>query len=150
QQGKLLASDLAAWKRKRDGCVDVHCIDGVFAEWSTFDKNRKNTPTAPVITASEALGPAPGTLPASPAAADASQQSSGVPVARQGSALGVALPQPVASDASAPAPISAASATTATSGGASSSPLVIILGVLLLIVILSVGAMMIYQKNRKR
>ena len=153
QQGKLGASDLAAWKRKRDGCADVHCIDGVFAEWSTLDKNRKSTPAAPVITASEALGPAPGALPASsasPATAEASQQSSGVPVARQGSAMGVALPQPVASDASASAPISAASATTGTPGGSPSSALLVALGVLLLIVIMSVGAMMVYQKNRKR
>ena len=100
QQGKLNANDLAAWKRKRDSCTDVHCIDGVFAQWNAIGKGVENSPTQnttaesitaePVITASEALGPASATLPASPAAAAtaaaANQQASSVPVSRQGSA----------------------------------------------------------------
>jgi uncharacterized protein len=155
QQGKLTQHDLAAWNRKRDGCADVHCIDGVFAQWSAIDKGLENsagTPTiaasealgTPVITASEALGPAPG---ASPAAAEASQQSSSVPVSRLGSAYGVALPQSVPSNFSVPAPISEASATTRTSGG-TASLLFFVLGTLLVIAGLGVGAILIYQRRR--
>jgi uncharacterized protein len=148
QQGKLATSDLAAWRHKRDACIEVHCIDGVFAEWSTIGKRRENSAAPPVITASQALG-IPSALPASSAVAEASQQSSSVPVARQGSAYGIALPQPVASDASAPAPVSA-SAATVTPGRASSNPLLVVLSVLLLIVVSGVCAMVIYQRRRQR
>jgi uncharacterized protein len=162
QQGKLNANDLAAWKRKRDSCTDVHCIDGVFAQWNAIGKGVENSPTQnttaesipaePVITASEALGPASATLPASPAAAAtaaaANQQASSVPVSRQGSAYGIALPRAVTSDASGAAPVSAASATTPTSSGTSSNGLPIVLGVLLVAVALGVGAMVIYQRRR--
>ncbi len=148
QQGKLATSDLAAWRHKRDACIDVHCIDGVFAEWSTIGKRRENSAAPPVITASQALG-IPSALPASSAVAEASQQSSSVPVARQGSAYGIALPQPVASDASAPAPISA-SAATVTRDRASSNPLLVVLSVLLLIVVSGVCALVIYQRRRQR
>jgi len=149
QAGKLTTSDVAAWKHKRDACIDVHCIDGVFAEWSTIGKRRENSAATPVITASEALGSSPA-LPASSAAAEASQQSSGVPVSRQGSAYGIAIPQPVASAASAPAPVSAASTATAASGRASSNPLPVVLGVLLLIVLSGVCVMVIYRRGRPR
>jgi len=148
QQGKLTPNDLAAWKRKRDGCADVHCIDGVFAQWSAIDKRLENSAAVPVITASEALGPAPGTSPASPTAAEANQQSLSVPVSRQGSAYGVALPQSVPSDSAGSASVSAASATTRTASGTSSSPLTIVLGVLLVIAVLGVGATLIYQRRR--
>jgi cobalamin biosynthesis Mg chelatase CobN len=161
QQGKLTPNDLAAWKRKRDSCTDVHCIDGVFAQWNAIGKGVENSPTQnttaesipaePVITASEALGPASAVLPASPAAAaaaPASQQASSVPVSRQGSAYGIALPQAVTSDASGAAPVSAASATTPTASGTSSNGLPIVLGVLLVAVALGVGAMVIYQRRR--
>lgn len=150
QEGKLTTNNLVAWQRKRDACTDVHCIDGVFAEWSTIDQSFENSPAAPVMNASEALGPAPGASPAPPAAAAASEQSSSVPVSRQGSAYGVALPQSVSSDASAPAPVSDASANARTADRASSSPLLIVLGVLLVIAALSVGAMILYQRRHKR
>jgi len=160
QQGRLTANDLAAWKRKRDSCVDVHCIDGVFAQWSATGKGVENSPAenspaqtipeAPVITASEALGPASAALPASPAAAAAaaSQQASGVPVSRQGSAYGIALPQPVTSDASGSPAVSAAPATTPTASGTSSNGLLIVLGVLLVAVAIGVGTLVIYQRRR--
>lgn len=151
QEGKLTPSDLAAWKQKRDACTDVHCIDGVFAEASTLGKIPENSAAAPVVTASEALGPAAGALPASPVAPDASQQASSVPVSRQGSAYGVALPQSVPSDASAPAPLSAASANMdTTADGASSRPFVIALGLLFVIALLAVGAMFMYRRKRGR
>ncbi len=128
QQGKLNANDLAAWKHKRDSCTDVHCIDGVFAEWNTIGKGVENSPTQnttaesmpaePVITASEALGTClplvAGFSGRRRNCSRGSQQASSVPVSRQGSAYGIALPQAGTSDASAPAPVSAASATTLT------------------------------------
>jgi len=160
QQGRLTANDLAAWKRKRDSCVDVHCIDGVFAQWSAIGKGLQSRAAiavpaitasqalGPATTASEALGPASGASPTSPSAAEASQQSSGVPVSRQGSAYGIALPQPVPSDTSAPPPVSAASATTPGASGTSSNRLPVVLGVLLFVAILGVGATMLYQRRR--
>lgn len=150
QEGTLTTNNLIAWQQKRDACTDVHCIDGVFAEWSTVDQRFENSPAAPVMNASEALGPAPGASPAPPAAAAASEQSSSVPVSRQGSAYGVALPQSVSSDASAPVPDSESSANVRTVDQTSSSPLLIVLGVLLAIAALSVGAMIFYQRRRKR
>jgi hypothetical protein len=182
QEGKLTPSDLAAWQHKRDACIDVHCIDGVFAQWNAIETSLENgagTPTitasdalgTPVITASEALGTplitasealgtpvitaseAQGTAPASAVpsvAADANQQSSGVPVSRQGSAYGVALPQSVASDKSAPGPVSATSASTAISNRASLNVLPNVLGVLLAIAILSVGATFLLRRRRQR
>lgn len=155
QEGKLTPSDVAAWKQKRDACTDVHCIDGVFAEAnSTVDKSPANIVAAPVMTASEALGPASGALPASQVAAQvasaASQQASSVPVSRQGSAYGVALPQSVPAAASAPAEVSAASANTGAASGNSSSPFFIVPGLLFVIVVLGVGAMMIYRRKRER
>lgn len=168
QQGKLTTRNLTAWKQKRDACTDVHCMDGVFAEWNTISKSLESAAAVPLVTASEALGTLPasaaaapvmtasealGTPPASPAspvAAEQSQLASGVPVSRQGSAYGVALPQAVASDASAPAPAIAASATTHSQDGILSDPLLIVLGILLVIAALSVGGMMIYQRRRER
>ena len=151
QEGKLTQSDLAAWKQKRDACTDVHCIDTVFAESSsTVEKSPENSVAAPVMSASEALGPAPGALPAAPVASEASQQASGVPVSHQGSAYGVALPQSVPSEASAPAPVSAASTNIATASGTSSSPFFVVLGLLFVIAVLGVGAMMVYRRKRER
>jgi cobalamin biosynthesis Mg chelatase CobN len=174
QTGKLTTAALAAWQHQRDACIDVHCIDVVFAQWSSVEKNPGNGPAAPVATISEALGltasqalgvtasEALGSPPASPAtsaaslaAAEASQQASSVPVARQGSAYGIALPQPVASAASAPAPVSEASAATGNSGtsgnagSGSSNPLFVALGVLLLIAACGVGAIVMSQRKRR-
>lgn len=151
QEGKLTPSDVAAWKQKRDACTDVHCIDGAFAEASaTVDKSPANIVAAPVMTASEALGPASAALPASQVASAVSQQASSVPVSRQGSAYGVALPQSVPAAASAPAAVSAASANIGTASGTSSSPFFIVLGLLFVIVVLGVGAMVMYRRKRER
>lgn len=176
QQGKLSPSDIAAWKQKLDACTDVHCVDGVFAQWGTTDRSLANSPAAPVMSASEALGPAGGagmaaseTIapavgmtasdalgPAPGAASDAaaasavaaaSAQASGVPVSRQGSAYGVALPQAV-SDASAPAPASAALANARGTGASVFNPLSIALIVLLVIAGAGVGGIVVYQRRR--
>ncbi|RFU47528.1 hypothetical protein D0B32_12915 [Paraburkholderia sp. DHOC27] len=171
QQGKLSAADLAAWKQKRDACTDVHCIDTVFAAWSNATKAVEQSAAAPavsapppvgeiapapVMNASEALGPAssvsatPGTpqTTASTAAAAASEQSSSVPVSRQGSAYGVALPQAV-SAASAPATASVASSADTPAAGGGSNPLAILLIVLVAIAALGIGAV-VYQRRRVR
>jgi uncharacterized protein len=145
QQGKLTTNNLIAWQQKRDACTDVHCMDVVFAEWSTINKSLESVATVPAMTASEALG----TPLASSLAAEPGQQASGVPVSRQGSAYGVALPQAVTSDASAPVPAVAASTSTHTRGGIMSDPLLIVLGILLVIAALSVGGMMVYQRRRE-
>lgn len=148
QQGKLTTNNLIAWQQKRDACTDVHCMDGVFAEWSTMDKSLERVATVPAMTASEALGTPPAST-ASSLAAQPSQQASGVPVSRQGSAYGVALPQAVTSNASAPVPAIAASASTHSRDGIMSDPLLIVLGILLVIAALSVGGMMVYQRRRE-
>jgi uncharacterized protein len=148
QQGKLTTNNLIVWQQKRDACTDVHCMDGVFAEWNTINKGLESVATVPAITASEALGTPPA-APASSLAAEPSQQASGVPVSRQGSAYGVALPQAVTSNASAPVPAIAASASTHSRDGIMSDPLLIVLGILLVIAALSVGGMMVYQRRRE-
>ncbi len=112
--GKLSSGQLAQWRQARNACTDVHCIDTVFAQWKTMAKSiatnavaapavASSTDFAPVGPASDAgaFPPAGGTLPA----LQASQASptSEASLVRQGSAAGVALPQPVASQASSPA-----------------------------------------------
>jgi hypothetical protein len=176
QQGKLSPGDIAAWKQKRDACTDVHCIDGVFAQWGAADRNLANSPAAPVMNASEALGPAGGAgaseaiapaaamtasdalgptpggaqdiaaASAASAAAAASAQASGVPVSRQGSAYGVALPQAVSETSAAPA--SAVLANAPASDSVTSNPLLVVLVVLLVIAALGVGGIIMYQRRR--
>jgi uncharacterized protein len=148
QEGKLAPNDLAAWKRKRDACIDVHCIDGVFSQWSAIKNGLASGTREPVITASEALGPSPAS-PALTEAAEPAQQSSAVPVARQGSAYGVALPQPTSLSTPASAPPGAASGTAGPVAMPSLNMVPIVLGVLLVIAVLGVGAMLIYQRTRR-
>jgi hypothetical protein len=172
ESGRLPPNVVADWRRKRDACRDPHCMDGVFAEWDSIAKNVQNVAVAPAITASEALGPAsvPGAasatgpasassassaLPGSPGASapvgDASPLASGVPVSRQGSAFGVALPQAVQSDASASAPAgppSAASAASTVRTGAATGLLVVPIVILLVIAMLVVAGIVWYQRRR--
>lgn len=37
--GKLAAEDIDGWKRERNTCTDVHCIDEVFAKWRAAAKD---------------------------------------------------------------------------------------------------------------
>lgn len=109
--GKLSSGQLAQWRQARNACTDVHCIDTVFAQWKTMARSiSANAAAAPAIASSTdfaPVGPASdagalasdaGTLPASQAS-----PTSEASLVRQGSAAGVALPQPVASQASSPA-----------------------------------------------
>jgi uncharacterized protein len=41
RDGKLSAEDLTDWQQMRDACTDVHCIDGVFAQWKSMAKGIK-------------------------------------------------------------------------------------------------------------
>ena len=109
--GKLSSGQLAQWRQARNACTDVHCIDTVFAQWKTMARSiSANAAAAPAIASSTdfaPVGPASdaGALTSDAGALPASQASptSEASLVRQGSAAGVALPQPVASQASAPA-----------------------------------------------
>ncbi|APA88743.1 hypothetical protein BJG93_25920 [Paraburkholderia sprentiae WSM5005] len=116
--GKLSSAQLARWRQARNACIDVHCVDGVFAQWKTMARSVETVPQAavPAVPVSETamapVGPNPD-APAVPSASDLPQASQASPTSeaslvRQGSAAGVALPQPVAPEASAPVAASAA------------------------------------------
>ncbi|RZF29407.1 hypothetical protein EVC45_13235 [Paraburkholderia sp. UYCP14C] len=116
--GKLSSAQLAQWRQARNACIDVHCVDGVFDKWKTMARSVQAGPqaAAPVVTASETamapVGPNPEAPPVA-SAAEVAPTSQALPTSeaslvRQGSAAGVALPQPVAPEASAPAAASAA------------------------------------------
>ena len=119
--GKLSPQRLAQWRQSRNACTDVHCIDTVFAQWKAVANSSEavsQEQPAPVMASSTDMapvGPAPDAVPVP--ASQASQASQASPasdssVVRQGSAAGVALPQPVATQASAPAVASAAASGT--------------------------------------
>ncbi|CAD6554053.1 hypothetical protein LMG28727_05636 [Paraburkholderia kirstenboschensis] len=155
--GKLSSGQLAQWRQVRNACTDVHCIDTVFAQWKTMVKSiAANAVAAPVVASSTdfapvgpasdagAFPPAGGTLPASQAS-QASQASptSEASLVRQGSAAGVALPQPVASQASSPA---AAAVATGAHEPRSATGLATALTVLVLIAA-ALGAFVIRRKR---
>ncbi|WP_442793440.1 hypothetical protein [Paraburkholderia sp. HP33-1] len=117
--GRLSSAQLAQWRHARNACVDVHCVDGVFAQWKAMARSVEAAPRAavPVVaepeTAMAPVGPNPGAPPVA-SAPEGSQASPALPTSeaslvRHGSAAGVALPQPVAPEASAPVAVSAAS-----------------------------------------
>jgi LPXTG-motif cell wall-anchored protein len=135
--GKLSPERLAQWRQSRSACTDVHCIDVVFAQWTAMTKSvaassqAAQAAQAPAIASSTELapvGPAPDAVPsaAPPAAVPTSEAS----LVRQGSAAGVALPQPVAPQASAPASVSAASGSV-NSGGTTGMSIGLIVALLL-------------------
>ncbi|NKJ48745.1 hypothetical protein CIC12_18770 [Burkholderia sp. SG-MS1] len=117
--GKLSPDQLTRWRQSRNACSDVHCIDTVFAQWKTMaravEANAAVVPAPAIASATEVapVGPASDAdtlsasqgLPASAAALPTSEAS----LVRQGSAAGIALPQPVASQVSSPVTPSSAS-----------------------------------------
>jgi len=123
--GKLSPGQLSQWRQSRNACTDVHCIDTVFAQWNAMAKSAEASPGAAMApesastTLSAPVGPSPDAIPAPPSEAAATSDAF---VVQRGSAAGVALPQPVGSEASAPG-VSAASnpsesrSTTGMSGG---------------------------------
>jgi hypothetical protein len=112
--GKLSPEQLAKWRQSRNACTDVHCIDTVFAQWKSVAKSGaaiSREPPAPVMASATDMAPVGPASDAGPVpASQASQASptSETSLVRQGSAAGVALPQPVATQASSPAVASAA------------------------------------------
>lgn len=112
--GQLSPQQLAKWRQARNACTDVHCVDVVFAQWTALAKSVETSSHAaqtPAIASSTDFAPVGPTPDAVPSVAVASQPSpaSEAALVRHGSAAGVALPQPVASQASSPAVASAAS-----------------------------------------
>jgi uncharacterized protein len=127
--GKVSPQDIAGWKQARNACVDVHCIDSVFAQWKSIAQGAQTRATAsaappavaqlPDVPPGSAVPDASAVLPASAPAPDMTTSASAPSDAsqvRQGSAAGIAMPQAVdpsaasASSASAPpTTISAAS-----------------------------------------
>ncbi|MBB5448018.1 uncharacterized protein HDG38_006665 [Paraburkholderia sp. WSM4177] len=166
--GKLSSAQLAKWRQARNACIDVHCVDGVFAQWKAMARSvdvapqaaapqpAAPEPAAPVVTASETamapVGPNPEAPPAV-SASDASQASQASPTSevslvRQGSAAGVALPQPVAAEASAPVAASAAHSQSESRGmtGMSDSS-----GGLIVVLLVALGAGVFFAlRNRSR
>ncbi|WP_429349208.1 hypothetical protein [Paraburkholderia sp. Clong3] len=165
--GKLSSAQLAKWRQARNACIDVHCVDGVFAQWKAMARSvdvaqaaapepAAPEPAAPVVTASEAamapVGPNPEAPPAV-SASDASQVSQASPTSeaslvRQGSAAGVALPQPVAAEASAPVAASAAPSQSESRGMTGMSD---ISGGLIVVLLVALGAGVFFAlRNRSR
>jgi uncharacterized protein (TIGR03382 family) len=110
--GKLSAEQLRKWRQSRNACVDVHCVDVVFAAWNAMAKSveaASQAAPAPVMASATALAPVGPTPDAIPSIASQASPTSEASLVRQGSAAGVALPQPVATQASSPAVASAAS-----------------------------------------
>ncbi len=111
RSGKLSPEQLARWRQSRSACTDVHCIDGVFARWGVMAKSetRSSAALAPAMTSSTSMAPVGPTSDAVPSVASQASPTSEASLVRHGSAAGVALPQPVATQASAPTVASAAS-----------------------------------------
>jgi uncharacterized protein len=109
--GKLSPERLAQWQQSRNACADVHCIDTVFAQWKLVAKSSaamsRESP-APVMASATNIAPVGPTSGAVPVPASQAFPTSEASLVRQGSAAGVAVPQPVATEASSPAVASAA------------------------------------------
>lgn len=118
--GKLSPQQLAEWKQTRNACTDVHCIDMVFAQWKAVARSVEasshaaQAPAMASATDMAPVGPAPDATPSVTSPASLASPTSEASLVRQGSAAGVALPQPVASQP--------ASAAVAAAPSAASSP----------------------------
>jgi len=155
RDGRLTAAQLVQWRQARNACVDVHCVDGVFARWKTMARSLEAAPQGapPIATASDTAEAPVGPNPEAPPAvasqpSDASQASptSEASLVRQGSAAGIALPQPVeAAGASAPA---AASASVASAASDARSTTGMSVG-LLLALLVAVGAGVLFARRKK-
>jgi uncharacterized protein len=147
--GKLSTAQLAQWRQLRNECTDVHCIDGVFAQWKTMARPVENVAQAPPAVASSTeiapVGPNPN---ADPLPASQAVPMSGASLVRQGSAAGVALPQPVVSEASAPTAGSASVSAAVGEQGPHSMPGISGLLVLVLVVVIGLGVFFMRRRNR--
>lgn len=147
--GKLSAAQLAQWRQSRNACSDVHCIDVAFAQWTAMAKATdtvSQAAQAPAVASSTdfaPVGPAPDAVPpVTPPAVPTSEAS----LVRQGSAAGVALPQPVTTLASSPAVASAVS-----SPGDSRSATGMSAGLIVALLVVIVGGVgVLFQLRRRR
>jgi uncharacterized protein len=114
--GRLSAQQVAQWRQARNACTDVHCVDVVFAQWTAMTRGVQpgaqaaQTPAMASSTDMAPVGPAPDAVPALPTPSPAvavADAASGASLVHQGSAAGVALPEPVAPQASGTSPASA-------------------------------------------
>jgi uncharacterized protein len=110
--GKLSPEQLAQWRQSRNACTDVHCIDTVFAQWTAMANSVEATSrpaVGPVIASVTAMAPVGPTSDVIPEPTPQVSPTSEASLVQRGSAAGIALPQPVVSQASTPAVASAAS-----------------------------------------
>ena len=103
--GKLSPEQLARWRQSRNACTDVHCIDGVFVRWAVIARSVETTSraaVAPVVASATAMAPVGPASEAIDLPASQASPTLEASLVRQGSAAGVALPQPVETQASSP------------------------------------------------
>ncbi|MEX3894358.1 hypothetical protein [Paraburkholderia sp. BR10954] len=154
--GKLSSAQLAQWRHARNACIDVHCVDGVFDKWKTLARALEAGPqaAASVVVPSQTTMAPVGPNPQAPAVASAPEVPQASPASptseaslvRQGSAAGVALPQPVAPVASAPVAASAAPSATSSMTGLPGMG-----GGLIVVLLVALGAGMYFAlRNRRR
>nr|WP_240158907.1 hypothetical protein [Burkholderia sp. Ax-1724] len=155
RDGRLAVAQLVQWRQARNACVDVHCVDGVFAQWKTMARSLEAVPQAAPIemasdTAAAPVGPNPEAPPAPASQSETSSPASPTSEAslvHQGSAAGIALPQPVeASDATAPAPAVASAASAASDARRTTG----MSAGLLLVLLVAVGAGVLFARRTRR
>jgi uncharacterized protein len=148
--GKLSPAQLAQWRQSRNACTDVHCIDTVFAQWKAVAKSSEamsREPPAPVMASATDFAPVGPASDAVPVPATQASPTSEASLARQGSAAGVALPQPVATQASSPAVVSAAASGT---NGSTSSTALSVVALLAIGFIVLVALIAVRKRSRRR
>ena len=113
--GTLSTADLAAWRRKRNGCETVTCVDEVFADWRRMPARRpvEHPVTArtmastanrpPTIAPAPAPAPAPTPVPV-PAPAPIPAVKAPAPAPAPVAVAPEPVPAPVPAPAPAPAP----------------------------------------------
>jgi hypothetical protein len=151
--GKLSSGQLAQWRQARNACTDVHCVDGVFAQWKAMAKSVEAGTAAvppPGMASATALAPVGpgsdadafasdgGTLPASQAS-----PTSEASLVRQGSAAGVALPQPVETQPASPTAVAVAARARESRGGTGLAAGLVVL----VFVAIALGAFLIRRKR---
>ncbi|MBN3847820.1 hypothetical protein G3N58_13420 [Paraburkholderia sp. Ac-20342] len=156
RDGRLAVAQLVQWRQARNACVDVHCVDGVFAQWKTMARSLEAVAqaAAPIEMASDTaaapVGPNPEAPPVPASQSETSSPASPTSEAslvHQGSAAGIALPQPVeASDATAPA-VAVASAASAASDARRTTGMS---AGLLLVLLVAVGAGVLFARRTRR
>ena len=144
--GKLSPERLAQWRQSRNSCTDVHCIDTVFAQWTAMAKSVEATsrpavgPVIASVTAMAPVGPTSNVIPEPTLQASPTSEAS---LVQRGSAAGIALPQPVASQASTPAVAPAASSVSKPRGATGMS------AGLMAVVLVAIGCGVLFKRRKK-